>query len=253
MIVCEVGLNHLGNEAYSTQYIDKLCKTKCNAITYQIRENEFYNNDNFLNSKLPITHYNDLVDKSHENNKKFGIALANHSLIEKCESIGVDFYKVLSWDFNNYDFINKLLDTKKTIYVSTGMSNLDEIIKFNDYYSDSDFVDQIILIHTQLSVDIGDVNLKVINYLKKSFSFPIAYGHHCANMNVIYAASVMEPSDLFFYIKGSETHKHPDEDFAIFWDDLPEFIDNINELNVALGSETKIKMENYIDKENIKK
>ena len=71
-------------------------------------------------------------------------------------------------------------------------------------------------------------------------------------MNVLYAASVMEPSDLFFYIKGSETHKHPDEDFAIFWDDLPEFIDNINELNVALGSETKIKMENYIDKENIK-
>jgi len=42
MIVCEVGLNHLGNEEYSTMYVEKLSKSNCDAISYQIREPEFY-------------------------------------------------------------------------------------------------------------------------------------------------------------------------------------------------------------------
>ena len=45
MIVCEVGLNHLGNEEYSTMYVEKLSKSKCDAISYQIREPKFYEKD----------------------------------------------------------------------------------------------------------------------------------------------------------------------------------------------------------------
>ena len=35
MIICEVGLNHQGDEKYSTKYTEKLCRTNCDAITYQ--------------------------------------------------------------------------------------------------------------------------------------------------------------------------------------------------------------------------
>ena len=47
MIVCEVGLNHLGNEEYSTMYMEKLSKSKCDAISYQIREPKFYAKDKY--------------------------------------------------------------------------------------------------------------------------------------------------------------------------------------------------------------
>ncbi len=251
MIVCEVGLNHIGNEAYSLDYVEELLISGCDAITYQIREKEFYKNDKFLNSELPFNHYSDIINRVHKNNKKFGMALADHSLIDKCESMGVDFYKILSWDLNNYIFINSLLETKKPIYISTGMSNMREIQEFSDYYHNKS-ADQITLIHTQLNYDIENVNLKAIKMLKNSFTFPVAFGNHCNNINVLYAATALEPSDIFIYVKGPLIDKHPDDGHAIDLKELPSIINNIKEMNIALGSERKIKMENYTDKENLK-
>jgi len=250
MIICEVGLNHIGNEAYSSYYTNELIAADCDAITYQIREKEFYKNDKFLNSELLFDHYSDIINRIHKNNKKFGMALADHSLVDKCESIGVDFYKILSWDLNNYNFINSLIETKKPIYISTGMSDMREIQEFNNYHKKS--ADQITLIHTQLNCDIENVNLKAIKMLKNSFTFPVAFGNHCNNINVLYAATAFEPSDIFIYVKGPLIDKHPDEGHAVDLKELPNIINNIKEMNIALGSEKKIKMENYTDKENLK-
>ena len=113
MIICEVGLNHLGDTGYSDLYFTKLLESDCDAITYQVREKEFYKGK-YKNFELSFDYYSSLIKKS--NGKKFGIALADENLIEDCESIGVDFYKVLSWDLSNYNYINNLLSKlKKTL------------------------------------------------------------------------------------------------------------------------------------------
>ena len=245
MIICEIGLNHLGNEEYSHEYVNDLMLTKCDAITYQIRENSFYEkNDNF--KKLSMNHYSDVVNITHKNNKKFGIALADYNLIDECEKIGVDFYKVLSWDSNNYEFIDKLLETGKEIYVSTGMSSMDDIKNFCERYK----TNNITLIHTQLSFDLQDVNLNAISYMKNNTPFNVAFGSHCKNKNVLYTSIAYEPSDYFIYVKGNNKHKHPDDGHAIDTSDLPTVINNMLEMRLTLGEETKIKMENQADKEN---
>jgi len=252
MIICEIGLNHLGSEPYSNQYVQQLVNTSCDAITYQIREKDFYKNDKFRNSELSHDHYVKIIEHVHKNNKKFGMALADYSMIDVCEDLGVDFYKVLSWDLNNYDFINNLLETKKPVYVSSGMSSIDEIKLFNDYYKNHKYVSNLTLIHTQLSYDVKDVNLKAIEYLKKLFKFPVAFGNHCRDINVLYTAIPFEPSDIFIYVKGDYDVKHPDEGHAIKISDLDMIINSINDMHIALGSEVKIKMENCTDKENLK-
>ena len=61
MIVCEVGLNHLGNEEYSTMYMEKLSKSKCDAISYQIREPKFYAKDKYKDYELSFDHYQGLI------------------------------------------------------------------------------------------------------------------------------------------------------------------------------------------------
>ena len=108
MIICEVGLNHLGDTDYSNLYFTKLLESDCDAITYQIREKEFYKRDKYKNFELSFDYYSSLISKSDD--KKFGIALADKNLIDECESIGVDFYKVLSWDLNDYNYIYNLLN-----------------------------------------------------------------------------------------------------------------------------------------------
>jgi N,N'-diacetyllegionaminate synthase len=249
MIVCEIGNNHFGDEEYSYKYVGDLMLTKCDAITYQIREKTFYKkNDNF--KKLPMNHYSDIVDITHKNNKKFGIALADYSLIDECEKLGVDFYKVLSWDLNNYEFIDSLLETIKPIYVSTGMSSIDEIGEFCERYSRYYFTDKITLIHTQLSFDLQDVNLKAIHYLDNFSPFNVAFGSHCKNKNVLYTSIGFQPSDYFIYVKGNSKHKHPDDGHAIDISDLPTVINNMLEMELTIGEEIKIKMKNQSDKEN---
>ena len=155
MIICEVGLNHLGREDYSNMYVDELLKTDCDAITYQIREKEFYERDKYKGFDLSFEHYNSLnawIVRDSENkltDKKFGIALANHDLIGECENIGVDFYKTLSWDLNNYDFIDKLLETGKPIHISTGTSAIEGLQKFHKRYGNNknlNFIHRLVLV-----------------------------------------------------------------------------------------------------------
>mgnify|MGYP001253583766 CR=1 FL=1 len=79
MIVCEVGLNHLGNEEYSTMYMEKLSKSKCDAISYQIREPKFYAKDKYKDYELSFDHYQGLIKST---DKKFGVALADEGYLE---------------------------------------------------------------------------------------------------------------------------------------------------------------------------
>ena len=44
MIIAEIGLNHLGNPNLADKYLDSLLNTEVDAITFQIRENDFYDN-----------------------------------------------------------------------------------------------------------------------------------------------------------------------------------------------------------------
>ena len=42
MIVAESGINHMGDEEYAKTYVDRLSKSKIDAITFQVREKSFY-------------------------------------------------------------------------------------------------------------------------------------------------------------------------------------------------------------------
>ena len=57
MIICEIGLNHLGNLEYSKKYVEYLSNIDCDALTYQIRKMIFIKEKNIkiMNSLSSIT------------------------------------------------------------------------------------------------------------------------------------------------------------------------------------------------------
>ena len=48
MIICEIGLNHMGDIKYANEYIDKIIKSKAEGVLFHIREKSFYE----INPKL---------------------------------------------------------------------------------------------------------------------------------------------------------------------------------------------------------
>ncbi len=227
----------MGNIKYANEYIEKIIKSKADGILFHIREKSFYNTNPKL--LLPDKFYIESIKKIKKHNIKFGITLADPDKIEFCKKIGVDFYKIFSRDILDKTIINKIKTTKKKTYVSTGMSNLNEIKKFTKLIQ---FNKQFTLIHTQLDNDIDKVNLKAILLLKEKFKMSVGYGNHAKNIFTVYTSIAYEPSDYLFYVKGEKFKKHPDEPHAIALYNLKDFVKNIKELEKSIGNKTKIKM-----------
>jgi len=242
MIICEIGLNHMGNIKYANEYVDKIIKSKADGILFHIREKSFYKTHPEL--LLPDKFYAEAIKKIKKHNVKFGVSLADPEKIKFCEKLGVDFYKIFSRDILESKIINKMKLTKKSIFVSTGISDLDEIKKFMNIIKNNK--KQFTLIHTQLDNNIKKVNLKALPLLKEKFKINVGYGNHAENIFTIYLSLAFEPSDLIFYVKGSKFKKHIDDKHAVKLEDLKIIIENIKELPKGLGMKNKIKIKTNI-------
>lgn len=238
MIICEVGLNHMGNVNYANEYVDEIIKAKADGILFHILDKSFYLQKKNLKFNLPEDFYTKAVKKLKRNNVKFGISLADPTRINFCEELDVDFYKIFSRDILDKNLLNAVKQTKKNVFISTGMSDFKEINKMLQYVGHSK--NRFTLIHTQLDNNLKFVNLKVIPLLKDKFQMRVAYGNHASNIYVLYLALAFEPSDLFFYVKGSRFPKHVDNLHAVQLNQLPVIISNLLKLPEALGKK-KIK------------
>jgi len=240
MIIAEVGKNHHGSEDYADEYLKKSFEAGVDAILYHIREKEFYQKSGNEGKRLPDSFYNYAIKFSKKKKKKFGITIADVDKIDFLEEIGVDFYKVLSQDIKNKNLIKKIVKTKKRVYISTGLSNFSEISKVLDFVKPD--LKNIALIHTTLRPDVEYANLNAITKLVRRFHLPVAYGNHCKNPLVLFTAISYQPSDIFFYVKGSRFKNHQDDLHAINLKNLPWYVKNLNELKYSLGSGKKLKL-----------
>jgi sialic acid synthase SpsE len=190
---------------------------------------------------LPYEYYLKAKKICDKNKIKFGIALADETLIDFFENIDVDFYKILSKDIGNISLLSKLGKTEKKLFLSTGLSGIHEIEK--GLKSIDNFKEKTTIIHTQLSHSIDHVNLKSIPFLQQTFTMPVGYGHHSVNPNVLYLALVFNPSAIFFYVKGDKLISHPDEEHSIMLNQLSDVVKNLNQLPKCFGSYSKSKID----------
>ena len=250
MIICEIGQNHCGDVKYAEHYVDALIKFPPDAIMFQLREKEYYQKGIGARFILPESFYKKAAIRIKKTNVKLGMAICDPDRIGFCEKIGVDFYKIPGKDIKNYDLIFGLLSTGKKVFMSTGMSSMEEIGIF--VKKTKKFKDQISLIHTQMSPLLEEVNLRAISVMKRKFGLPVAFGNHCPNINALYVVLSFEPSDIFLYVKGNKKGaNHRDNDHAVFLSDYPKVIRNLRELPMILGKEEKNKMENKIQINNV--
>jgi len=244
MIIAEIGLNHLGLESYAKHYVKQLLNTQVEAITFQIREPSFYKREDKSHLNLKTEFYKEISKKIRESGKKFGLALSDLTLFEELDA-HVDFYKILSKDFGS-DLSSKIIKhTNKLVYLSTGNSSTSEIKKYISTFSDLKRED-ISLIHTQLSYDIKDVNLKAISLLKKEIGCKVSFGNHCCNKHVCFLSLAYEPHSIFLYIKGNESIKYPDDKHSITLSEIKYFSSELKNLKSSIGDGAKISMKNKI-------
>ncbi len=243
MIIAEIGSNHLGKIELANKYLKDLINSPVDGISFQVREKEFYQSSRYKNFKLDKSNYLNFSTITKRNKKKFGIALADPSLIDFFESLDTDFYKVIRNDIKNDELVDKLIKTNKKIFISTGMSSEEDIMRFIKKYGRPK---NVILNHTSLSNLIDDCNLKAIESMKKH-GFNVSYGNHCENLNVMYMSLIFKPSDIMFYVKACKKLEYPDNKHAVILKEVNEIVNNLKLLSRADGKGIKNNMENKIE------
>ncbi len=243
-------MNHMGDAAYANAYVDTLIQARPDGVTLQVREKAYYAKQKPGESPyLPAESYRDSARRLQDAKIQFGVALCDLEDIPLFVEIGVDFYKVLSKDIGNRPLIAAIAKTGKPIYVSTGMSDEDEIASF--LAATGHLSSQIALIHTQLSYQDADTNLRAIARLRELFHVPVAFGSHSTDANVMYAALGFDPAAIFLYVKGDRAIQHKDEDHAVPLSRTPALIQEIRRLETMLGDGVKRKMSNRIAAQKI--
>ena len=232
-IIAEIGLNHCGSTERAQNLVQALNNTSVDAISFQIREKEFYDETHPRKFQLPITFYKSALNQIHSSNKELCIAIAEPEMVRKIDDIGVNTWKTLSWDLENYDLHQSLKETRKLVYISTGISSIEEIS------SVSKKLDNVIFIHTQLNDSIDNANLKAINTIRNITNKPTAFGLHCNNHLLLYLAIGFEPAAIFFYVKDETNGEHPDDAHAIPISSVEQIITSVKTLVKGIGDGKK--------------
>ena len=240
MFIAEIGLNHKGSEARAWAFLKQLTATKAEAITFQIPKPEFYERVKDWGGPLQPEFYPQAIDFAHQHNKQIGFAVGDKDLIPFLNQKGADFWKLLSIYNQDPDLQTEMQNSGRLVFVSTGVSDEEEILILSKLF------ENIKLIHTQLSHDLEDTNLKAIGRLKDLTGKEIAFGLHCSDQDVLYLSVAFAPSDIFFYVKENAQEKYPDDQHAILIADVNKVIDKMNYLEQALGSGIKKKMASRI-------
>ena len=243
MIIVEIGLNHLGSKKILSEFLNNI-PDNVDGVSIQIISDDFFNNPKYKKLKLSEEILLNFINKLLLSGKKVGLAIDDHTKINKFTPDKISFYKILSKDIKNKQLIDAVKTTNaESIFISTGMS---------DYKTLDDIIPQLVksderikLIHTQLSNSVNQVNLKAIESMRARYKTPVAYGHHCSLVNVIYTSLGFLPESIFFYVKGSENLDYPDNHHAIKVNDIEDLVDDINSLKKSIGDGNKIAMKNW--------
>lgn len=235
-LIAEIGNNHLGDVDRAREMVVEALAAGVDAVTFQVREPQFYQKPEMAHLKLPVEFFAEAASLVHAAGRRFGIAICDRSLIPAIDATGVDFWKTLSWDFRNEELRTALQATRKPVFYSTGVSGMEDIVEGSRGLRNA------VLIHTQLSDKLGDVNLKAIRTMQRETALAVAFGLHCDNHEVLKLALAFEPHSLFFYVKVTGIPAY-DDGHAIALDRLSNAVKNLKELMPALGTGIKLSRE----------
>ena len=246
MIIAELGLNHQGDEAEVNKLLDVILSTPIDAVTMQVREAEYYKQTKNEKYFLDDAVYEKAAKKVLSGNKIFGIALSDQDKVEYFSQLGTSFFKILSKDINNFELLEKIALTGKNVYISTGLSDFNEIKEAVDFLKKHGV--EPILNHTALDYNPDMINLNSITELRNKFNLQVSYGNHSPYLETLFTAIAYGPESIFIYVKGNLEDNYKDDSHAIPLYRLSYYIEIFSIIRRSLGSGVKQRLQDTLKK-----
>lgn len=177
--------------------------------------------DLYDRAKTPYSWHKDLFDYA----KKLKITCFStpfdSEAVDLLEKLNCPFYKISSFEMNDFPLLQKVIKTKKPIIISTGTSNLREIKEVMNFVKKNK-AKKVSLLYcvSNYPATSKDFNLNNIRILKKEFNCRVGLSDHSIDNNIAVAA-VSAGAEIFEkHIACKDSKKSPDFKFSLYENEI---------------------------------
>ena len=270
-IVAEAGVNHNGDVDLGKKLIDVAKDAEADAVKFQAfkaenvvtkyaekaryqKETTGPNKSQYnMVKRLELTdeEFRELYNYAKKNNIIFLSSAFDKESVDLLDDLGVPAFKVPSGEITNFPLLRYIAEKKKPIILSTGMSTIGEIEEALEVIREKG-VEDIVLLHcvTSYPAKIEDVNLRVIEALRRRFKLPVGFSDHTLGITIPIAAAALGAVLVEKHFTLDRTLLGPDHRASLEPDELKDMIRAIRDVEKALGDGIKKPTK---DEERIKK
>ena len=260
-IIAEGGVNHNGDIDLAKTLIDEAVKAHADAIKFQT-----FITEELVTDYAPKAKYQErLTDKNEsqfEMIKKLELSfeafqeLQNYAnnrgilflstpfdlqSVEFLSKLNIAAYKVGSGDMNNILLLERIVEEKKPILLSTGMATFDEIREIYEFLQKKG-VRKLLLFHcvTNYPTPFKDLNLNLISTLKSKFNIPIGYSDHSTGIVIPQLAVAAGAKAIEKHFTLNKDLPGPDHKASLEPEEFKSMIEAIRFTEQVLGKSEKI-------------
>ncbi len=251
-IIAEVGNNHEGNFRLAKKLVSLAAKAGADAIKFQtfktenfIRKKDVKRFEQLKKFELSYEQFKSLKKLAHTKKLKF---ISTPLDMESADFLinNADLIKVASSDNNFFPLIEKVLKSRKSIIISTGMTNISQIKYLTNYINKiigkKSAEKRIALLHCVTSYPVEDkfANLRSIEYLIKNSKLTIGYSDHTIGNEACIAAVAMGAKIIEkHFTLNKKFSKFRDHALSADYSDLKNIVTRIRTVEKQLGKFTK--------------
>ncbi len=157
--------------------------------------------------------------------------------VDLLERIGIQQWKVGSGEIDNWVLIDRLVQTRKPILISTGMSDFPEIDALYERLKTDGAEFSFFHCTSEYPVSPENIGLHLIEEFRKRYQVPIGFSSHIPSVGIDFAAIVMGARLLEIHVCFDRKQFGPDVSSSLTMEELSQLVQMKNQYVASL--ETK--------------
>ena len=252
-IIAEIGVNHNGILDLALELIEAAADAGADAVKFQKRDlsklypKKYLENANAgektLRYLLPILQRVELTEDAYDTiveycRKKKIIFMASPFDIASAdflEKLDVPAFKVASADLTNLPLIDHLVQKKKPLILSTGMSRMEEVEFTANFLKERQAEFALLHCNSTYPAAFNDINLRFMERLRE-FGVPVGYSGHERGIAVSTVAASIGASIIERHITLDRTMDGPDHAASLEPQGFKKMVRDIRQVASALGT-----------------
>ncbi len=263
-VISEIGINHNGDIELAKQMIQESKNCGADAVKFQKRDIDLVYDKKLLEEyrespwgktqraqkeglEFNEKEYNEIDKFCKKIDIKWFASAWDLKSLEFLDKFDLDYHKIASAMIVDQDLLREVAKRKKHTFISTGMSNIEDIDKAVKVFKENNCSFELMHCISKYPFDDKLANLNLISELRNKFNCDVGYsGHERGGLAISYAAAALGITSLERHFTLNRTMYGSDQAASIEPKTFKELIGGVRKIEQAMKGD---KVKKILDEE----